>query len=295
MKSFIATCLLVFSYQALFTAEDDKELAVWGQNGHRIVAQICYHNLNENAKKEIDKTLRGKYLTQVATWPDFIRSEKNWNFTKPWHFITIDPNKTVQQVIERAAKDPDVNNVYEAIELMTSILKGNKTAIKTLQDLVNSNNASLLNNSIKATALAFLVHFIGDVHQPMHVGKNKDFGGNKISVLFFTEKTDLHSVWDSGIIEQEGLSFTDFSDFIEKRSTPNKKSTWQKAKMIDWVIESVKTREKIYNTLYDNTERPNGLPEMSYDYQHDFIETVENRLGAAGYRAAKVLNTIFNP
>jgi len=292
MKNFIATCLLIVSFHPLFTSEPKEYSIVWGQNGHRIVAQICYNNLDPNAKKEIDKILGDAYLAQVATWPDFIRSEKNWDFSKPWHFITINPNTTVQQVIDKAAKDPKINNVYEAIEFMTSILKGDRAATKLLQDLVDSNKAKLLNNSIRATALAFLVHFIGDVHQPMHVGKNNDFGGNKISVLFFSEKTNLHSVWDTGIIEQERLSFTDFSDFIEMHTAPNK-HIWQKANMIDWVQESVEIREEIYNTIYDNTDRSTGLPSMSYQYQHDFLETVEARLGAAGYRAAKVLNTLY--
>ncbi|MFY0629138.1 MAG: S1/P1 nuclease [Flavobacteriaceae bacterium] len=283
MKSFIAACVFIVSSYALFT---------WGQNGHRIVAQICYNNLDNNAKEKVNEILGNEHLAQIATWPDFIRSEKNWDFTKPWHFITIDPDKNVQQVIDEAAKDPGVNNVYEAIELMTSILKDDQDAIKLLQDSVNVHKAKLLNNSIKATALAFLVHFIGDVHQPMHVGKNNDFGGNKISVLFFSEKTNLHTVWDTGIIEKEGLSFTDFSGFIEMHTAPNKKK-WEKAKMIDWVKESVEYREKIYNTLYDNTDRSTGLPDMSYNYQHDFLEVVENRLGAAGYRAAKILNTLF--
>ncbi len=292
MKNFIATCLLILSFHPLFTSEPIKDSIVWGQNGHRIVAQICYNNLDQNVQKEIDKILGTDYLAQVATWPDFIRSEKNWDFSKPWHFITVNSNTTVEQVIDKAAKDPKINNVYEAIELMASILKGNRVATELLQDLVDSNKAKLLNNSIEATALAFLVHFIGDVHQPMHVGKNNDFGGNKINVLFFSEKTNLHSVWDSGMIEKEGLSFTDFSGFIEMHTAPNK-HTWQKANMIDWVQESVAIREKIYNTIYDNTDRSTGLPSMSYQYQHDFIGTVEARLGAAGYRAAKILNMIY--
>jgi len=292
MKNLIALCLMALSSLPLSTSGNKEYSAVWGQNGHRIVAQICYDNLDKNAQNEVDKILGKEYLAQVATWPDFIRSEKNWDFSKPWHFITINTNQTVEQVIDEAAKDPKINNVYEAIELMTAILKDDSAAIKTLQDLVNKNNAKLLNNSIKATALAFLIHFIGDVHQPMHVGKNNDFGGNKISVLFFSQKTNLHSVWDSGIIEQEGLSFTDFSDFIERHLAPNKNKI-QKANMVGWIKESVKNREKIYNTLYNNTDRSTGLPSLSYEYQHDFLEIVENRLGAAGYRAAKVLNTIY--
>jgi hypothetical protein len=275
------------------SSEKKSESTVfWGQNGHRIVAQICADNLDAKTRKKVEDILDDEYLAQVATWPDFIRSEKSWDFAKPWHFITINPDKTVQQVIDESAKDPKINNVYEAINLMKAILKGDKPSMKILQDLVDKNNAKLLNGSLEATALAFLVHFIGDVHQPMHVGKNKDLGGNKIYVMFFSKKSKLHSVWDSGIIEQEGLSFSDFAKFIEKH-TASKKSSWQKDAMIDWVQESVTLREEIYNTLYNETDRSSGLPSMSYPYQHDFLEQVENRLGAAGYRAAKILNDLF--
>jgi hypothetical protein len=285
MKKLILTCSLVlFSIQILFA---------WGQNGHRIVAQICYDNLNDESKKEIDQILGNDYLAQVATWPDFIRSESNWDFTKPWHFITIDPGKTVQQVIDESKKKTSIDNVVEAIELMKAILKNDKSATSTFQDLMDANKVTPLNGSIKATALAFLVHFIGDIHQPMHVGKNNDFGGNKISVLFFDEKSNLHSVWDSGIIDQEQLSFTDFANFVDKHQSPNREK-WQKTNIAEWATESVNHRENIYNTLYDQTDKyETGLPSMSYQYQHDFLPVVEERLAAAGYRAARIINTLF--
>ena len=284
MKKILLYLIIVLSAQSLFA---------WGQSGHRIVAQICYDNLSDETKKEVDKILGEEYLAQVATWPDFIRSEKNWDFTKPWHFVTIDPGKTVQQVIDEAKEKPSIDNVIEAIELMKKILQGDNAATTKFQDLMDANKVKPLNGSVKATALAFLIHFIGDVHQPMHVGKNNDFGGNKISVLFFDEKTNLHSVWDSGIIDQEQLSFTEFSHFIERHEASNK-ANWQKAKVAEWAAESVEKRELIYNTLYDNTDKyDTGLPSMSYQYQHDFLPTVEERLAAAGYRAAKMLNSIL--
>lgn len=283
-KIVLTTTLILCSIQILFA---------WGQNGHRIVAQICYDNLNTESKKEIDKILGDDYLAQVATWPDFIRSESNWDFTKPWHFITIDPGKTVQQVIDAAKEKPSIDNVVEAIELMKAILKDDKTATSTFQKLMDDNKVTPLNGSIKATALAFLVHFIGDIHQPMHVGKNNDFGGNKISVLFFDEKSNLHSVWDSGIIDQEQLSFNQFALFVDKHQAPNREK-WQKSNIVEWATESVNQRESIYNTLYDNTDKyDTGLPSMSYQYQHDFLPIVEQRLAAAGYRAAKVINSIL--
>lgn len=291
MKQLLGIVLLALCTSSSAKIETESAF-FWGQNGHRIVAQICANNLDDMAKKEVNKILDKELLAQVATWPDFIRSEKSWDFSKPWHFITIDPNKTVQEVIDEAAKDKKINNVYEAIDLMIKILQDDDPSKKMLNDLVKKNNAKLLNKSLKATALAFLVHFIGDIHQPMHVGKNNDLGGNKIWVVFFSKKSKLHSVWDSGIIEQEGLSFTEFATFVEKH-TASKKTDWEKTKKIKWVQESVELREKIYNTLYDNVDKSTNLPSMSYAYQHDFLESVEERLGKAGYRAAFILNELF--
>ncbi|MFA0964483.1 S1/P1 nuclease [Roseivirga sp. BDSF3-8] len=264
----------------------------WGQNGHRIVAQIAYDNLSEKVKKKVDEALGDEYLAQVATWPDFIRSETSWDFTKPWHYITIDPDKTVEEVMQEAAGNNSIDNVLEAIALMQGILQDNKADIQMMEDMMAKNNVESLNGSLETTALAFLIHFIGDVHQPMHVGKNEDLGGNKISVLFFDDRSNLHSVWDQGMIENEGLDFKTFSGFIDKHHR-NRKQEWENAVPVTWAEESVAHREDIYNTLYNNTDRDSGLPSMSYNYQHDFIPVVEERLAAAGYRAAAVLEELY--
>ena len=283
MKAIIFTILLSMVSNSLFA---------WGQNGHRIVAQICYDNLSDEVRKQVDDILGDNYLAQVATWPDFIRSEKKWNFTKPWHFATIDPDKTVAQVIKEGKMDPKIENVIEAIEFMKAILAEDAAATKQFTDLMDTNKVEPMSGSVVATALAFLVHFIGDIHQPMHVGKNRDYGGNKSKVLFFDEKTNLHSVWDEGIIQKEQLSFTDFADFVDKHTAP-KRAAWQESGVQTWAEESVAARENIYNTLYDITDIGSGLPKKSYLYQHDFLPVVEDRLGAAGYRAAAVVNSIL--
>lgn len=284
----IIALISVYCY-ALFTPLNS---ATWGQNGHRIVAQIAYDNLSDNAKTEVDKILGDEYLAQIATWPDYIRSEKKWDFAKTWHFMTVNPGETAADVIEKNGKTDKIDDAADAIKLMQRVLQDDNEAIKQLTALMEKNKVQPLNGSVKTTALAFFIHFMGDIHQPMHVGKNKDLGGNKIIVMFFSERSKLHSVWDSGIIEQEGLGFRAFADFVDKHTATNK-TRWQKSKLEEWAQESVDHREKIYNTLYDNTDRDSGLPNMSYQYQHDFLPVVEARLGAAGYRAAGCLNDIF--
>ncbi|TAE84137.1 MAG: hypothetical protein EAY81_07885 [Bacteroidetes bacterium] len=266
----------------------------WGSTGHRMVAQICLDHCSPKAKQEIEQILGNNYLTMVATWPDFIRSEKQWDFTKHWHYISVDSGVTVQQVIDSTAKTPTIDNVVEAIELMKKILNDDAAATKQLQDLANKNGATLLSGSIKATALAFLIHFIGDIHQPMHVGKTADFGGNTISVMYFSKKTNLHSVWDGAIIENEQLSFTEFAAFVNKSHLSNK-GVWEKDGINTWATESVKFRGKIYEALYTNknVDKSTNLPSFAYDYQHDFIAVVYERIAAAGYRAAFVVDEIF--
>ncbi|TXF89014.1 S1/P1 nuclease [Neolewinella aurantiaca] len=267
-------------------------LAAWGANGHRIVAQICYDNLNPAARVRVDKALGDNYLTQVANWPDFIKAEKGWDFAKPWHYMTVNTDRTIADVTDYNGSNPEINDVREGIELMTGILNGEAGAREKMTKLMKENRVEPLAGSLDATALAFLIHFIGDVHQPMHVGKNRDQGGNKISVMYFGERKNLHSIWDSGIIEHEKLSYTEFAAFAGIH-TRARKAEWENAPLDEWIGESIQLREKLYNTLYDRTDRETGLPDFSWSYQHDFLPIVEERLAAAGYRAAALLNRVF--
>ena len=279
--------LALFLFVALPTL-----LSAWGANGHRVVAHIAYENLSPAAKQRVDAAMGDNYLAVLANWPDYIKAEKGWDFAKPWHYMTVDPDETVATDAAYNNKNPKINDVREGIELMTGILKGNEAARERLTTMMVEENVEPLNGSLDATALAFLIHFIGDVHQPMHVGKNRDSGGNKIAVLYFGDRYNLHSVWDTHIIEHERLSYTEFAAFAAMH-TRGRKAEWENAPLESWIGESVALRETIYNTLYDRADRETGLPDFSWGYQHDYLPIVEDRLAAAGYRAAALLNQIF--
>ena len=267
-------------------------VAAWGANGHRIVAHICYENLSDGARERVDAALGDNYLSQVSTWPDYIRAESGWDFASPWHYMTVQPDRTVADVGRETAADPGIFDVQEAIAFMTDVLAGKEARREQLRELMTTNGVEPLAGSLDATALAFLIHFIADVHMPLHVGKNRDLGGNRITVLFFGERYNLHSVWDTQIIEAERLSFTEFADYVSMH-TRARRTAWAADPPQTWMEESVILRERIYNTLYDSTDRESGLPDLGYDYTHDFLPIVEERLGAAGYRAATVLNRVF--
>lgn len=282
--------LATFTLALLFTT--NLFAFTWGANGHRIVAHICETHLSESAKSELKDILGKEYLAEIANWPDYIKSEKEWKFANEWHYTTIHLHQTVAEVKTFYGEDKKINDAIEAIELMKNILEGDKNAAGYFEGLMKKNKAIPLNNSTKATALAFLVHLVGDIHQPLHVGKNKDQGGNKITVEFFSERTNVHSVWDSKIIEHEKLSYTEFSYFIDKYSKAEI-AECQKASVEDWARESIEHRENIYNTLYDYTDRETGLPSFSWNYQHDNIIVVEERLLKGGLRLAGLLNEIL--
>ena len=263
----------------------------WGQNGHRIVAEICDQHLTPQAKAELQRIMGPDYLTELANWPDYIKSESGWKFAESWHYTTINLNQSVREVRSKYQEDANINDAIEAIELMVNILKGDQAATDWLENIMKKNKAMPLRNSTKATALAFLVHLVGDIHQPLHVGKNNDKGGNNITVLYFGEKKNLHSIWDTEIIEHERLSYTEFAHFINK-CTPEEVSLMQAASLDQWADESIVLREDIYNTIYDFTDRETGLPSFSWNYQHDFIPRVKDRLLKAGVRLAGILNEI---
>jgi hypothetical protein len=264
----------------------------WGANGHRIVAQVCENHLSASAMSRIQEIAGDEYLAEIANWPDYIKSEKQWKFADSWHYTTVNTDQTIDEVKDFYNSDSSINDAFEAIELMMAVLRGDDEATAYFDQLIDKNKAGRLNDSTTATALAFLVHLVGDIHQPMHVGKNKDLGGNKITVLFFSEKTNIHAVWDTEIIEHERLSYTEFTKFIDKLSS-SQVEEYQRQSMEEWALESIELREQIYNTIYDYTDRETGLPSFSWQYQHDFIPMVEERLLKAGVRLAGILNEIY--
>jgi hypothetical protein len=129
-----------------------------------------------------------------------------------------------------------------------------------------------------------LVHLIGDIHQPLHVGNGKDRGGNDFKVNWFNEESNLHKIWDSEIINYQDLSYTEYADWVDQDifwvESLNDKS------VIEWALESKKIR---VNGLYPDTNNLN----LSYDYNFQHIETLNSQLLKAGFRLAMVLNKIY--
>ena len=243
----------------------------WGANGHRIVGQIAENHLSEKAAVAVADLIGPEGLAQVSTWADEIRSDPNWRHAAPWHYITVEDDETYGKLPETPKNEDGIENIVDALLYFESVLR--------------SPEAEHLK---KAEALKFLVHFVGDIHQPLHVGRSDDRGGNSIEVSWFWQPSNLHRVWDSGIIEQQNLSFSEYVRFID-HAKDQQIAEWQKATYLDWVHESFELR----STVYDFGQQEGDEIKLSYGYVFKANPIVKQRLGQSGVRLAGVLNAVF--
>ena len=248
----------------------------WGKTGHRVVAAIADTQLSGLARAHIREILGGaESLDEAANWPDEMRSnpEPFWQKTStPWHYVTLNG------IIYDHA--PPQGDALEALNHYTA----------TLRD----RNASLTH---KQTALRFIVHLVGDLHQPLHVGKCCDKGGNDVKVRWFGKDTNLHAVWDSQIVDEEQLSFTELAAKLERHTSNADVIAWWDVNPRDWISESGEIRDGLYPPAppkgAKGTKGAPAVPELSYGYVYKFTPVMERRLQQAGVRLAAYLNEIY--
>lgn len=240
--------------------------AAWGKTGHRVTGTIAEAYLTPEARAAITDILGSEDLAEASNWPDFMRASREgiWPRTaNPWHYVTIPQGKTYAEVGAPESGD--------AI-----------TALASFRETLRSDTAS---QEEKALALRFAVHIIGDLHQPLHAGNGTDKGGNDFSVTFFNKTTNLHAVWDSGMIDDEQLSFTELADWLARSITPEQAAAWQQTDPVVWVTESAAIRDNIY------PDDRNLMWGYVFDHQAEY----RTRLSQAGVRMAAYLNEVFDP
>ncbi|MBQ8837687.1 MAG: S1/P1 nuclease [Bacteroidales bacterium] len=246
----------------------------WGAKGHDVVAAIAEQNLTPKAKRKIGKLLDGKSIVYYSSWMDNIQNSPYWEYgynkTKTWHYANVDKGLTY----ETMSKNPD-GDVVEALERLTSEMM---------------NNYDNLTDSMRVDYLKMIVHMVGDLHCPMHAGRLSDRGGNRAKVVWFREETNLHSVWDSKMIESaRKWSYTEWCDNLDRKNRKYRKEV-SKGSYEDWFDNTVEDAARIYEYVESSGEI---VPVLSYQFVYDFSHLLEEQLLNAGYRLAYVLNTIF--
>ena len=241
----------------------------WGKTGHRVVAALADPQLSGLARAHVKEILGVESLDEAATWPDDMRSDPSpfWQKTAtPWHYVTLN-GITYDHA-------PPQGDALEALAHFTSVLKDPAASLAD-----------------KQLALRFIVHLVGDLHQPLHAGKCCDKGGNDVKVTWFGKPTNLHAVWDSALVDEEQLSFTELAAKLQRHTSEEDVIRWWDVNPRDWVEESAQYRDTLYPPPATGKDQ---APALSYDYVYRFTPLMEQRLKQAGIRLAAYLNAIYD-
>ena len=240
----------------------------WGVIGHRIVGQIADSYLNRQAQKEIFKILGTESIAIASNWPDFIKSDPAYAYLSPWHYINLKPG--LDEAAVKTYLDTDTaTDAYTKINFLVAQLKNRE-----------------LDHEKQVLYLRLLIHIVGDIHQPLHIGRLDDLGGNKIKVLWFNNPFNLHQVWDEKLIDFQQLSYTEYARNIN-HTTKTERNEWQSQAIGDWIYQSYQIAEQIYSDIKQPEEK------LSYQYNFKYIATVNQQLLKGGVRLAGLLNDIF--
>lgn len=232
--------------------------------GHRIVADIAYHNLSKKAKKQCDKLLGKHGIVYEATWADEIKSDKAYDYAYQWHYQNLKDNLSsadLKHLLDNPAAEGE--HLFFALNMMKERLRKNRN---------------------DAEALKFIVHFMGDLHQPLHLGRLDDLGGNKVTINWFGKQTNIHAVWDGQIIDSKRMSYTEFSAYLRDKFDPQKPE-FKKLSLLNSVEKSYALRTAVYSYDYSDTN--------NYHYVYRFADEQDEMLYLGGIQLAHFLNTIF--
>ncbi|MBN7809800.1 S1/P1 nuclease [Algoriphagus sp. H41] len=239
-----------------------QSVFAWGQLGHYVVGYMAQKQLKRSTLKRVNQVLGPMSLGRSGTWMDEIKSDRAYDHLYSWHYLTSEHGEYNAAIQEKGG------NAYEAINQLKAELKeGNMSAEE------------------ESKKLKMLIHIVEDVHQPLHVGTGTDKGGNEVRVEYFGRNSNLHSVWDTEMIEGWNMSYTEIGDELSRRLTPAMIAAYQDATIDDWLKEAVDLRTLVYK-LPENKK-------LSYNYGYDTRDAVEERLLAASVRLAQILEEIY--
>lgn len=239
----------------------------WGMLGHRIVGQVAESHLSARALKGIKGVLGYESLAMASNWGDFIKSDPAYDYLYTWHFVNL-PGGLDKQGVFDLLDEEQAPNVYNKIPEMIKILKDKQS-----------------NTDQKVQAMRLLVHLVGDLNQPMHTARKEDLGGNKVTVTWFGEKSNLHRVWDEGLIDYQQLSYTEYAKAIDNPSA-DQLSVWKNSTLKDFVYGSYLACNKIYTET-----KPDDR--LSYKYNFQFVGLLNEQLLKGGICLANILNDIY--
>lgn len=239
--------------------------AGWGQKGHDVTACIASKHLTPRTQNAVNTILEGESMVYWANWLDNASHTPPYAYSKTWHYRNVDAGDDYYSA--------PVNPSGDCV-----------TAVKSRLEILNDPHSS---KADKKLALIMLIHLVGDMHQPMHMGHATDLGGNRVDVTFFNRDTNLHSVWDTSLLESaHSWSYTEWADNIDRdhRLSPDDTAGTPD----EWAVETLSVATRVYN------ETPHGS-KLSYNEVAHWAPVIEQQLLLGGRRLAALLNATFDP
>lgn len=257
-KTFLASALLALAVPQAFG---------WGQKGHDTVAYIAQCHLTPTALTGVERLLDGKSIVYWSNWLDNASNTPQYRHTKTWHYRNID-----------AGQDYDTAPRNEQGDVVTAV----ETQYAILQDPQASRED-------RQTALKILIHCVGDLHQPMHMGHLSDRGGNQWPVKYFNRERNLHGIWDSDLVESaHKWSHTEWQREIDRVPSGGEAAVIASRDPSEWGRETFAVATDIYDTTPQDFN-------VSYGYIANWTPVIESQLLKGGHRLAYLLNTLFDP
>jgi hypothetical protein len=235
--------------------------SAWGPTGHRVTGAVAEKYLSKKARRAIGRILDGQSLAVASTWMDEIRSDATYDYMADWHWVTIPDGHTYR----------------------SSARNTNGDIIETLERIIRELKSKTLNTAEETERLKMLIHLVGDLHQPLHVGTKDDRGGNDIKVRWFGNASNLHKVWDSDMIDDTRLSYTELAASLEIPPADAVRQ-WQTGTVEIWAAE---------NQAYEKTLYDYGDGRLGYRYSYVNLPVVRKRLLQAGVRLAGIINDLY--
>jgi hypothetical protein len=286
----VAFSVLAVSLLGLAVSLSAPALA-YGPSGHRIAGALAEPLLCPAAVEEVARISGGRSLSELGVWADTIRDEPRWRNTGPWHYMNIDdgrplssyrhpPEGDVLGAIERSAED-----LARASARSSDTARSSRT-VPSLRTARSSDIASSQGSALDA--LRFLIHFIVDLHQPLHVGRASDRGGNTIDVRYGATTVNLHRFWDTDVLEVAGLSRAEYERALAPRVAALAKRP-QAFAPETWAAESLALRKDVY----DFQGRARGPAVLDGRYLEHADAITRERLSLAAVRVASTLNRVL--
>jgi nuclease S1 len=285
------SCVILFAVATLVSAHAEA----WGDLGHRVTALIAYRHLTPNARTALDALLRSDRdaLTPPdfagrATWADKYRGAHRE--TAAWHFINIEIDH------------PDLagacfNSPARGVAQLASAGRAEDCVVNKIGEFAAELSSAVTAPAERLLALKFLIHFIGDVHQPLHAADHGDRGGNCIGLASpHGQASNLHAYWDVDVVEALGHSPEQIADKLDSLLTGADKAIWAQGTAMSWAMESFQdARRDVYALPSLPTCLHRGFVALSPGYEARAQKVAATQLLKAAMRIATVLNEALEP